>query len=89
MAVVFSWRFFYRSIDRNQYWQIEYGMNTEEVGRILGEPVKKIKYSCSCHGDSEVWRYNAKYSLLAVTVWFKSAQEGTLRVFDKIWGFIP
>ena len=88
MAVVFSYRFFYCSIDSGQYQKITSGMKTTQVISLLGVPVKVSKYFCSEHGPSEVWRYNVKYSLFVVTVWFKPSQEGEMCVFDKIWGFV-
>ena len=88
MLALFSHRFFYRSIDLKQYQSIELGMDIEQVKSDLGSPVKVSKHYCSCHGASEVWCYNAKFSLLVVTVWFKPSTNGSMVVFDKVWGFI-
>jgi len=88
MAVVFSYRFFYRSIDSEQYQRVASGMKTTQIRNLLGEPIKVSKYFCSEHGPSEVWYYNIRYSLFVVTVWFKPSEEGEMCVFDKIWGFI-
>jgi hypothetical protein len=89
MLATLSHRFFYRSIDLKQYQNIESGMSREQVDRILGSPVKVSKHSCTCHGRTEIWRYNIKFSLLAVTVWFRDSADGSMVVFDKVWGFIP
>jgi len=88
MCAVFSYRFFYRSIDLKQYQAIDLGLNIEQIKTFLGSPIKLSKHYCSCHGASEVWRYNIKFSLLAATVWFKSSDDGSMVVFDKVWGFI-
>ncbi len=88
MLTVFSFRFFYRSIDLRQYQGIELGMDIEQVETFLGSPVRVSEHYCSCHGASEVWRYNLKFSLLAATVWFKPSNCGDMVVFDKIWGFV-
>ncbi|MDP8253275.1 MAG: hypothetical protein P9X27_02630 [Candidatus Kaelpia aquatica] len=88
MLTVFSYRFFYRSIDLEQYQSVGLGMDTEQVKAVLGSPVRVSKHYCSCHGASEVWRYNIRFSLLAATTWFKSPGGGSMVVVDKVWGFI-
>ena len=88
MAVVFSCRFFYRSIDNEQYRKVASGMKIAQVENILGKPVKISKYFCPEHGPSEVWHYNVRYSLFVVTVWFKPSEDGEMCVVDKIWGFV-
>ncbi|MDP8216050.1 MAG: hypothetical protein P9L98_01845 [Candidatus Kaelpia imicola] len=88
MVAVFSFRFFYRSVDLKQYQSIESDMDIEQVKAVLGSPVRVSRHYCSCHGASEVWRYNIRFSLLAVTIWFKPSAGGSMVAFDKVWGFV-
>jgi hypothetical protein len=87
MAVIYSYRFFYRSIDKSQYQQVEIGMSRDEIRNILKEPVKITSYASSRYGRSEVWVYNIKYSLLMVSIWFRPDEKNIMRVFEKTWGF--
>lgn len=87
MVGTYSYRFFYRSITKEQYNLIHNGMSVDEVRELLAQPVKISRYYCSCHGHSEVWRYNIKYSLSAVSIWFKPDKENKMCVFDKTLGF--
>jgi outer membrane protein assembly factor BamE (lipoprotein component of BamABCDE complex) len=87
MIVTYSYRFFYRSIDAQQYQAVKIGMTKAEVKDLLGEPVKISYYICQTHGPSEIWRYNIKYSILSACIWFKLAPDKKLRVAKKTWGF--
>ena len=87
MIITYSYRFFYRSIDAQQYQSVQIGMTKQEVKDLLGEPVKISYFVCQTHGPSEIWRYNIKYSILSTCIWFKQASDKKLRVAKKTWGF--
>ncbi len=87
MIITYSYRFFYRSIDAQQYQSVQIGMTKQEVKDLLGEPVKISYFISQQYGPSEIWRYNIKYSILSACIWFELAPDKKLRVSKKTWGF--
>ncbi len=87
MIITYSYRFFYRSIDAQQYQSVQIGMTKQEVKDLLGEPIKISYFISQKHGLSEIWRYNIKYSISCACIWFELASDDKLRVKKKTWGF--
>jgi len=91
---VTSYRFFYRSITKDEYTKVVKGMDRAEVQELLGEPLKVEHFHSHAHGHEaegavvEAWYYNVKYSLAQAAINFKQlGQEQDFLVFDKMWGF--